>query len=229
MTKVIGHGFLGKAFSKKKLKEKVIFFTSGVSNSNCISEKQFNRERKKILNLKIKKDELLIYFSTCGIYDPSRNKKKYFKHKVDMEYLIKKNFTKFLIIRLPELIGKNNNKKTLVNNIYYNLLSNKKIFLFNGSKRNLIHIEDVVNLTTKLIRKKISNIIINLANTRFILPIDLLKIFEKILNKKAKFKVINVNKKSWYINLTKIKNLIPKYNSIFNKNYIETSIKKNYS
>lgn len=228
MARVIGSGFLGKAFLKKKIKKKIVFFTSGVSNSLCTDTKEFNREKKKLLNFNLKRNETLIYFSTCGIFDPTRNKKKYFKHKIKVEKLIKKKFKKFLILRLPELIGKSNNRKTLINYLYNNLLLNKKIYLFKNSKRNLIHINEVVTITNYLIKNKIENQIINIANTRFVSPLYIVKILEKILKKKANFEIIAISKKNWNINLNKIKKIIPIYKKIFEKNYIEKSLRKNF-
>ena len=67
----------------------VIFFASGVSNSSEISEKEFNREENlihKILGDNPQKQ--FVYFSTCSIYDSSKNGSPYVLHKLKMEQII---------------------------------------------------------------------------------------------------------------------------------------------
>ena len=230
MSSIIGLGFLGKAFFKKKkfINNNLVLFTAGVSNSSSINKKEYSREINKINNLKLNQKQILVYFSTCGIFDPSRKKKTYFKHKILVEKIIKNKFRNYLIIRLPEVIGKNKNKKTLINFIYSKLISNKKFRIFKNTKRNLLDIDDIINISLQIFKKKLKNQSINIANPDFISPIDIVKIFENIIKKKANYSFVIKRKKFWNINISKIKIIIPNYEKKFNKNYISNSIRKNY-
>ena len=78
MNKIIGSGFLAKSFLKKikKINNNTIIFVSGVSNSSSLEKKEYSRETRKINSLNIKKENLLVYFSSCAVMDPNRRKKK---------------------------------------------------------------------------------------------------------------------------------------------------------
>lgn len=43
---IIGNGQLAKAFQKSKLKDDTCIFASGVSNSSCTDERQFEKRKK---------------------------------------------------------------------------------------------------------------------------------------------------------------------------------------
>ncbi len=42
---IVGRGQLAKCFQKYQLNDDICIFASGVSDSSCIYEKQFNREK----------------------------------------------------------------------------------------------------------------------------------------------------------------------------------------
>ena len=59
------------------------FFASGVSNSKCEDETQYDREYKLLLEQP--KDKHLVYFSSLSIY---RSNNRYNKHKKAMEQAV---------------------------------------------------------------------------------------------------------------------------------------------
>ena len=65
---VIGNGLLAKSFSKYKDDDQVIIFASGVSNSKEVNPEAFMREMDLLRSI-TNKDALLVYFSTCSVYD----------------------------------------------------------------------------------------------------------------------------------------------------------------
>lgn len=233
---IIGSGFIAKNFKKEIKflnKYRIVIFASGVSNSQSTNKNNFLKEKKKILRYKKKiKSKILIYISSCSIYDPSRNNTPYIKHKINMENLIKNNFKKFIIFRFPEIVGFNSNKKNLINFFYINIIKKKKFKLWVKSKRNIIDIEDAVKLCLNYIKgikkfKKI-NFEINIANKIFFSVINIIKILEKITCKKALYKKVNIGNLNW-----KIKPLVPKKiinisNIKFNRCYLEKVLKKYY-
>lgn len=70
-----------------------------------------------------------------------------------MENLVKNNFKKFIIIRLPEIIGLSLNKNNLINFLYSKIKNNKKFTLYFNSKRNILDINDAIKLSLAYIEK----------------------------------------------------------------------------
>ncbi|MDA7606219.1 NAD-dependent epimerase/dehydratase family protein [Pelagibacteraceae bacterium] len=232
MNKIIGSGFLAKSFLKKikKINNNTIIFVSGVSNSSSLEKKEYSRETRKINSLNIKKEKLLVYFSSCAVMDPNRRKKNYFQHKIKMEKIIKKKFNNFLIIRLPEVVGRNKNKNTLVNFFYNKILNKKKFYVYKNAKRNLINIIDVVRISIFLMNKKnLKNDTINVANPKFYEPLKIVKNLEMTLCKKGNYEVLNKKTHHWVIDLRKIKKLIPNYSNIYKKDYMLKILKSYYT
>lgn len=103
---IIGNGDIASILTDRP---DVTYFVSGVSNSKCTDEKEFEREKKLLLaqgwNLH------LVYVSTLAIY---YGDSMYVQHKKRMERLIKENYPSYTIIRIGNITwGKNPN--TLIN------------------------------------------------------------------------------------------------------------------
>ena len=126
-----------------------------------------------------------------------------------------------MIIRLPEIIGKNKNLHTL-SNFFFNKIVNKLSFvLYKNVKRNILDVDDALKECIKIIKiNKNKNNTINLLNKTFYSPEKIVTNFEKILLLKAKFKIKFIKKN----------NLILKNNYYFksNKNYLRKVLKKYY-
>ena len=121
---------------------------------------------------------------------------------------------------MPEIIGKNKNRNTLVNYFYYNIKNKKSFNLFKNTKRNFIEINDIVNILMEIVSNKITNRTINIASNNMTDVKDVVKIFEKILNKKA-FEIIKNDKFINYrIDVRYIKKLKSFKKLTFNENYL---------
>ena len=182
---IIGNGFLAKKF-KKYLnflkKNQIIIYVAGISNSSERNQVKLNREINEIRRFCKINREKLIYISTYSIIDRSRLKKQYVKNKVKIEKIIRKKIKRYIIIRLPEIVGKNNNPYTLTNFFYKNIRSNKTFLLYDKTKRNLLDVDDAIKNIIKLIKVlKKENKIINLLNKNFYTPRQIVEVFEKIL------------------------------------------------
>lgn len=172
---------LAKAFKKFYNNDDVLIFASGVSNSLEIDPAKFERE-KKLLELTISEldGKLLVYFSTCSMYDKLSRNSMYVKHKLLMEDIIKQECPKFLILRVSQIIGMSDND-TLVNLLFRNVLNYIPFNIWANSTRNLIAIDDVVSLTELIIVKEVGyNRVYHLANSHYISPLKLLQIIEEI-------------------------------------------------
>ena len=103
---IIGNGDIASVLPKRK---DLLFFASGVSNSQEIRESEYRREK----NLLLKQDRKahIVYFSSLAVlYGNNR----YVQHKREMEELIKIEFSKYTIMRLGNITW-GTNPHTIIN------------------------------------------------------------------------------------------------------------------
>lgn len=103
---ILGHGDIAKVLPKRR---DVLFFASGVSNSQETRESEYDRE----IDLLLKQDKTkhIVYFSTLAIFYSNT---RYTQHKKYMELLVETWFEKYTIIRLGNITW-GNNPHTLIN------------------------------------------------------------------------------------------------------------------
>ena len=151
---IIGDGFLAKNFSKIKThikKSNYIIFAAGISNSKTNSKNKLKREIKIFKEFANKYYfKSIVYISTADISDNLKKKNLYVKNKNAIENLIKKKFKKYIILRLPQIIGNSKNKKTLINYFFQSIKRGKKILVFNNVKRNILDVDDVLKVPLKI-------------------------------------------------------------------------------
>lgn len=219
---IIGNGMLAKRFKKYKKNHNIIIFASGVSNSKEMNIKNYDRE-KNLLNDTIShnQDKLLVYFSTCSLEDKSQQDSKYIMHKKNMEELIQSKCKNYYIFRLPQVVGQTKSP-TLVNFLIYAIQNDIYFEVQKNATRNLIDVDDVFKISDKIITDNIfMNEIVNVASPFNIKVIDIVRILEKILGKKAKFEFVNKGC-AQNIKIDKIKFS----NSIFYDKYVENILLK---
>ncbi len=175
---VIGSGMLAKAFLAANLdNDNLLFFCSGVSNSGTSSAGEFERERALLLDTLARYSESkIIYFSSCAA---GAIESPYYRHKKAMEVLVESNAQRYLIVRLPQVVGVTNNT-TLVSFIAGNIRNRTPITVFKGARRNLIDIDDVVRLTLYLVN--LDNMLINVTNANMLPVEEIVRIISGILS-----------------------------------------------
>ncbi len=217
---------LAKEFHSYINSDDIIIFASGVSNSKETDESEFKRE-KGLLEDTINANPLkkIIYFSTCSMYDNYFKHNKYTLHKLEMEAVIEKLATNYLIIRLPQVVGANN-KHQLMGFLYDSIDNNKPFDLYNID-RNIIDIFDIKKIVDFIVDNTLySNKTINVANPENINVLDLVKKIEKMLNKKALYKLVALEG-SFIIDTSEISFIIKEL-KLFNDRYTEQIIKSYY-
>ena len=221
---IIGSGFIAARFKKyhKFLKKKkIIIYAAGISNSLEVNKKNLEREVLKIKNFIHNNKKKLIYISTYSVNDESRQRKLYVKNKIKIEKIIKQESKEYMIIRLPEIIGKNKNPNTLTNFFYNKIVKDESFNVFKNSRRNLLDVDDAIKNCIKIIRSYRKNKkVVNLLNKKFNTPLQIVNNFEKILKKKGIYKLQNTKIKKW-----SLKN---NYYIYSKKNYLIKSLKKYY-
>ena len=221
---IIGSGFIASKFKKKLQyykKYNITIYAAGISNSLEKNKKNLSREINKIKKFIKLNTKQLIYISTYSILDKSRKDKPYVKNKIIIENIIKKSTNEYLIIRLPEIVGGNKNLSTLTNFFYEKINNNKSFLLFKNVRRNILDVDDAINKSIILIKKYYKKQkTINLLNKSFYTPEKIVKTFEKILQKKARYKKKKIINNSF--------NLNDSYFLNSNKNYLLKVLEKYY-
>ena len=233
INNIIGNGFIGKSLKKIKkdlIKTNYIIYAAGISHSKTKSKKNLNKELSafKIFskNNFLKK---IIYISTADVTNNISNKSLYVKNKIKIEKLIKKKFKNYIILRLPQIIGKSKNKNTLVNYFYFNIKNNKPLVLIKNFKRNILDIDDILKLLKIIVySKNTKNKVIILSNKYSVQPIDIVRIFEKKLNKNINFSFKKIKKQTWPLYYQKNAHYFRKAKITFDRNYLLKTINKYY-
>lgn len=145
-----------------------------------------------------------------------------------MEQLIKKEFSSYLIFRLPILVGRSDNPHTLTNFLHYQIISRQPIFVFKNACRYLMDVDDISFLLGRMIdSEQFRNNSLDVNFNNVIYVTDLLSIFENILEMKAIQQI--VDKGSCYETDNKIfKEFIDSIEFKLPDNYVELIIRKYY-
>lgn len=209
---------------------KFLIFASGVSDSLCISEEEFNREKTLLLSeiKKMNENHTIIYFSSCSIYDNTiKNHSPYVSHKLEMESIVKK-CKKYQIFRLPQVVGGNRTGKTLVSHFYQCLINGKEIVIQSNARRNLIDVSDVVKMASYIATNKTAtNSVVNIASTRYDLASDIVKTIGEVCKIKPITRYINGGS-SYKIDTMLIERLPKTSRVLFDDNYLFRLIKNYY-
>lgn len=223
---IIGNGMVAREFNNYKFNDNIMIFASGVSNSNETSIEAFKREELLLNNtLKYLGNKKIVYFSTCSMYDNYFENNAYTKHKLNMENLITKASTNYIICRLPQVLGSNN--KTQLMGFLYEQIKNNNLFSLYNIERNIIDISDIKVIVDYIVDNNLfKNKIINIANPFNIKVLDLVKKIELIYNLKAKYKIVE-KLGQFDIDTSEIEFIIKEL-SLFDNNYIENRIRKYY-
>jgi nucleoside-diphosphate-sugar epimerase len=224
---IIGNGLIANVFGEYKENEKYVIFASGVSDSTNNDESAFKREEQLLNEITtLHKEKIIIYFSTCSIYDNQRNNSPYVLHKIKMEEIIILKNINHLIFRVSNPIGFTKNTSTFFNYFINKINNDEQFEVWNNSYRNIIDIEDMYKICDYIIKeKKYINSIINIANPKNYKIQTVISEIEKYFNKKSNYKIIDkgsepiidTNSAEEVISILKIK---------INEEYIENILSK---
>lgn len=182
---IIGSGMIANYFKKFKINEDVLIFASGVSNSKETDELEFEREFKLIKKYE-NLDKVFVYFSTCSVFDDSLRETSYVKHKLKIENYIEKKIKRFIIFRVPTVIGKTNNPNTLFNSFITKIKNNQPIKVQLKTRRYLIDLQTLAEIVIYTVNvNKYHNRVINIGLRKSISIKEIIKVLEKKLKIKA--------------------------------------------
>lgn len=183
---VIGNGLIAGAFRSldETYANKYLFFASGVSNSNETRKHEFLREENLIREHRNKQHLVFVYFSTISINDNSKKQSFYIQHKISMEGLVKDLYSKYLIIRLPNVIGSTGNPNTMFNYFRLQVSKNSRTKIQSNAHRYVIDIDDVVGLFVS--NKYEENNILTISSPTSIKVLDVYRIIARLLGQEPR-------------------------------------------
>jgi len=192
---VVGSGMLARAFLAGLTEGSgaVCIYAAGVSNSNCTDVNEFERERQRLeqaLQHTIAADPF-VYFGTCSVADPEARKTPYVQHKLAMERIVGTH-PRYLIFRLPQVVGKTPNPHTLLNFLYARIARSERFTVWRNARRNVIDVDDVVSIARQLIADdSMRNTTLNIANPLSHTVIAIVQALEETVGKPAVYDLVN--------------------------------------
>lgn len=227
---LIGSGLLASAFAKTlSHRDDVCIYAAGVSNSSCVDQSEFDRERVRLGEaLKCAhSDQLFVYFGTCSVADPEARDTHYVLHKLAMEKLVSAH-QNHLIIRLPQVAGSTPNPHTLLNYLHARISRSEAFQLWSKARRNIIDVDDVVAISRKLFESSDRQTrVFNVANTHSYSMPEIVHAMEQAVGKAAVFN--SVERGTGYdIDTSGILPILPRANVDFGPDYLQRVVSKYY-
>lgn len=187
---IIGNGLLAQGFSKRfGHRDDVVIFASGVSNSQEQRPAEFARERDLLCNSLGGSNARLVYFGSCGVAGSEDT--PYMRHKREMESrVLERDGSQ--VLRLPQVVGATGNPNTLTNFLHARVSNQEPFTVWAQAERNLIDIDDIVAIGSALIEQPPTDApVISIASARSLTMPELVKIFERVLGKRAQASFID--------------------------------------
>lgn len=224
---IVGNGLIAKLFQESD-HDNVVFFASGVSNSLENRSSEFKREEKLLLEILQKSEEkVIVYFSTCSIYDSSKSESPYVSHKLHMEQIVTSHKGSYLILRVSNAVGKGGNPNLLMNYLTQTLIQRETISVHTKAKRNLINVEDIKNITLQLLNEKKYNHIINLAYIENFSTLEIINELESFYNLKADL-ILNPTGNGYDIDVPYVRSYFQKRNLTSKTEYLRKMLTDYY-
>lgn len=192
---VIGNGMLAQRFASEFANSShTLVFASGVSNSKMYNPASFLREERLLTeSIRNYSSMRIVYFSTCGIYDPSLEETPYIIHKQKMEQLVSKLATSYLICRTTNIVGNKGNSNTIINYLIERIQSGAPFECWDKAVRNILDVDDFYR-AVKLIIQRLrpsENMTVNVFNPLYYNIKDIVCIIEKHYSRHANYSIVD--------------------------------------
>ena len=189
---VAGNGLIAKGFMPYYGEDhRFLIFASGVSNSGNADPAAFERETALLKKtMAAYPDKILVYFSTCSIYDSTLTHSPYVQHKLAMEALVKQQAA-YYIFRISNLAGKTDNPHTFVNDFVQHILAGSFFYLWTNAWRNVLDIDDMVAICHSILQSGLfKNEIVNIANpVNYPVP-EIVEVIETVTGCKGNYTLV---------------------------------------
>lgn len=227
MKLVIGSGVIANRFIDYSLQSNYLIFAGDINDSSVTDEVSIRDEEVAIQNALSRQDyTTFVYFSSCSIIDSEVSHTPYVQHKARMEKLIQASAKKFVIFRLPQVLGLSDAKSSLINYLVDAIFNQKPFELWQHAEKNLIDIDDVHEIVQEILRRGICLCkIINVASARQTSVIQLVNYIEDFCKISANYKLISKGA-AYELDISDIKPVLIDLKIRFDDDYITSSLNK---
>jgi nucleoside-diphosphate-sugar epimerase len=175
---IIGNGMIAKGLLRYSADvNDAVVFASGVSDSTLKDRQEYEREcqmLEQVIGDCRQRDKTLVYFSSGGTVYGKRNDERkedaplfpetmYGQHKVRCESVISSSGVRYLIARLPTVVGQTKSKTQLIPVLIKQAMEGT-VTLFKDAERDIIGIADVARIIVAILKKLNKSEIINVAS-----------------------------------------------------------------
>jgi len=178
---IIGNGLIGTEMKKIDIDD-ILFFCSGVSQSIEISQESFQREIDLLDRITSNFEyDRIIYFSSISF---CIDNKVYLDHKINIENQIKRLNKKYIIIRLPQVIGSGGNSNNLIP-FFVNSIKNSLSVDVYETFRSILDVSDLRRIVEYLLLDDFDGEI-DINYIELIRPENILSMISKVLKRPLK-------------------------------------------
>ena len=202
---IIGNGMIARGLLRYSADvNDAVVFASGVSDSTLKNRQEYDRECQmlyQVIHDCKERDKALVYFSSGGtVYGKCNDERKedvpllpetvYGCHKVLCESVIISSGVRYLIARLPTVVGQTKSKKQLIPVLIKQAMEGH-VTLFKDAERDIIGMADVARIITAILKKLKRNEIINVASGISVSVGDIFSEIQNNLDVKPIIKIIS--------------------------------------
>jgi nucleoside-diphosphate-sugar epimerase len=226
---VIGRGMIGKRFESYQDNDRFVIFASGVSNSKNRIGTVYNREIELLKQtIEAHKEKIIVYFSTCSLYDPEEQRSPYVAHKKRVEDIIQSNCKQFYIFRVSNVVGRSDNPNTVLNFFVYHIRNQINFDLWSNASRNLVDTDDMFRIVNHILQGgRYTNDITNIANPTNYKVSEIVAAIENSWHLQANY--VPIPKGSTFnIDISRISEIITKLDIDFGSDYLVNLLEKYY-
>lgn len=176
-VEVIGSGMMAQAFDAIATdKASAIICASGVADSQTADSSAFRREHELLTKLARKAStthSTLVFLSSAPVYgespgfraeaDPTSPTTPYGRHKLECERLVSNSGARYLILRLPNVVGSGGHPRQLIPALIAQSMSGS-VVVRTDATRDLLDVDDLVGITAGLLRSRAQDLILNVAS-----------------------------------------------------------------
>jgi nucleoside-diphosphate-sugar epimerase len=234
---IIGQGMVARSLQPYAQEfPDVVAFAGGVANSTLTDAAAYDREHSLLrdqLEQCRQNDNRLIYFSSGGaIYGsntqirdertPTYPVTHYGKHKLACETLIRESGTRYLIVRLANLVGNGQNSAQLIPVLIQQIKSGH-LNLQAYATRDILDVDDFASILAKLLRIVPDNELIILASGISVPVSQLVNSIQETLGLSATIEAANIGEPQQF-SISKLRTFLPEIS--FSADYYQAVIHK---
>jgi nucleoside-diphosphate-sugar epimerase len=235
--RVMGRGMVARSlYPYIEAHPDAVAFAGGLANSLTIDDAPYERELgllRATLDQCRADGHRLVYFSSAGaIYGATDNERsedmpcfpvtRYGKHKQLCEETIRDSGARYLIIRLANLVGKDQNPTQLIPALVHQV-KDGHVKIQQNATRDIMDVDDFADIVNRLLAVSTENKTIIIAAGQSVPVRDLVHAIQNALQCKATIEV-SPNGESQRFSIDKLRALLP--DLTFSSNYYQLVIEK---